>query len=191
MKTKRPYLWISLFIVISLSACSKLKAVGKDSFRIYILQDNWSDLNLGYELEESWPILEKADLNKTIRVITPDDIQAYNWSTQTITLTRKASTPFNELPYETKLDISNFQPAFVVVLNDQRLYGGCIITSGTAKGLHFPVILTDLGSNPVVFTIRPYLYPFLRYDQVEPSAKQIIEIKEVYDLFDRLGKLTH
>jgi hypothetical protein len=189
MKTKQTYLWISLFIVISLSACSKLKAVGKDSFSIYILQDDWLTLKLGYELEQSWPILEKADLNKTMRVITPDDIQAYNWSTQTITLTRKASTYFNELPYGTKLEISHSLPAFVVVLNDQRLYGGCIIAGPTAMGLHFPVILTDLGSNPVVFTIRPYLYPFLRYDQVEPSAKQIIEIKEVYDLFDRLGML--
>ena len=56
-----------------------------------------------------------------MRVITPDDIEVYNWSTQTITLTRKASTFFNELPDEIKSHISILRPAFVVVFNDKRI----------------------------------------------------------------------
>ncbi len=191
MNAHRTYLWIFFFAVMSLSACSKSKAGDKDSFRIYILQDDWHTLKLGYMLEESWPILEKVDLNKTMRVITPDDIQTYNWSTQTITLTMEASNFFNRIPYENKLAILVSQPAFVATFNDQRLYGGCIVAGTTAMDLDYPIILTDFSTNPVVFTLRPYIDQALKYEDFEPSKKKIIEIKEIYDLFDRLGKLTY
>jgi len=125
-----------------------------------------------------------------MKVITADDILTYNWSTQTITLTQEASAFFTELPNETKLTLSHLHPAFVVVMNDLRLYGGILIEGGTAIGTWYPVIFTDFYHNPVMFTIRPFI-DYLPYDQFDPSAKQIIENQAVYDLFDRLGKLDH
>ena len=190
MKPNRNCIWILSFILISFSTCSKATVMDTGSFSIYILKSYWQDLRLGYDLEQSWSILQEADLTKNIKVITAGDIQTYNWSSQTITLTQEASAYFNELPNEVKLEIENFKPAFVVVLNDHRLYGGLIIEGGTAMGTHYPVIYTNMRSNPVVFTIRPYLAPGLEYEQFDLSAKQIIENHEVYDLFDRLGKIT-
>jgi hypothetical protein len=80
-----------LFLSLQIAVCAKTDAVDPASFKLYILKQDEFGLRLGYELEESWSILQKVDLTDSYRVITADDIQVYDWSSQTITLTQKTS----------------------------------------------------------------------------------------------------
>jgi hypothetical protein len=122
-------------------------------------------------------------------VITGDDIQVYNWSSQTITLTQEASTFFTALSSEDQTQLGE-KRVFVVTLNDKRLYGGCMIRSGLESGIDFPVMyFLYYFKSPVVFKFSPYNLGWAAYDLIEPSAKQIIEIPDVHDFFTKLGKL--
>lgn len=55
--------------------------------------------------------------------------------------------------------------------------------------IDYPVIYTDFNSHPVVFILRPSHIPMFIYDQFELSARQIIEVPEVHDLFKKTGKV--
>jgi hypothetical protein len=126
-------------LILQIAVCAKTDDVDPAAFKIYILKPDIHSFNLGYELEESWTILQNVNLADNYRVLNGDDIQVYHWSSQTITLTQEASTYFKGLPDDILFHLGR-DSAFVITLNEKKLYGGCFLDFDTPMALKFPVI---------------------------------------------------
>jgi hypothetical protein len=183
------FMLICIFL-LQIAICAKTDDVDPASFKLYILKQDIHDLELGYKAEKAWPILQKVDLANSYTVITGDDIQVFNWSSQTFTLTQETTAYLRALPHEDMYQIGS-ETAFVITLNGKRLYGGCVTDGLTEMMIRYPVLFISGRYNLASFKIRPsnegkYFY---KYNQQDPSVRQIIEIPEVHDFFKKLGKL--
>ncbi len=159
-------------------------------FRLYILADDWNQLELGYEREHCWAILEQADLSKSTWVITEDDIEAYDWSGQSITLTAEASSRLKEtFSGEGNLYQNLIEKAFVVTFEGNWLYGGIFLDIGSAMGIRYPVIYPQVHEKQIIFQLRP-LHPIsAKYQDIETSLKSLVEVEQVHDYFQKQDKL--
>jgi hypothetical protein len=159
------------------------------SFKLYILQQRLPITC--YKLEKCWPLLRQANLKDSDFVISQDDIEAYNWSNQTITLTSGAtnrlSVTFSGNPASLGFD----RTAFVATLDGERLYGG-IFLDLSAQPYSFPLIFTDFSGTQAVFYLRPAAprQPMQDYQQYDAVQRELIEIGKVHDFFKGLRKLT-
>jgi len=162
---------------------------GAKSFGLYILHQNLPVTC--YELEKCWPILKQANLNSNDFVISQDDIETYDWSSQTITLTSQATNQLNTHFSANPSNLGSNRVAFVVTLDGEWLYGG-IFLDLSEQPYSFPLIFTDFSGTQAVFYLRPGALrrPVQDYQQYNASQRKIIEIGRVHDLFKGLGKLV-
>lgn len=158
------------------------------SFNLYILHQR---LPIScYKLEKCWPLLKQADVKDSDFVISQNDIETYNWSNQTITLTLEAT---NRLKGTFSGDLSNLgfeRIAFVTTLDDEWLYGG-IFLDLSQQPYSFPLIFTDSSGTQAILYLRPSAprHPIQDYQQYSASQRELIEIGKVHDFFKGLGKL--
>ncbi len=159
-------------------------------FRLYILADDWHQLGLGYEREHCWATLEQADLGKSMWVITESDIEVYDWTGQSITLTAEASSRLKEtFSGERELYRNLMEKAFVVTFEDDWLYGGIFLEIGSAMGIRYPVIYHEVYQSQIVFQLRPFHPISAKYQDIEASLKSLVEVEQVRDYFQKQDKL--
>jgi hypothetical protein len=162
----------------------------RPSFQLHILATSWDELELGYEREQAWNILKKADIKDSVVVITENDVEQYNWSKQSIMLTPAASDKLKglygvEYPF---INLSN--QGFVVTLQGDWLYGGVFLEFGSPMPIRYPVIYVESSGNSTIFHLCPsHPMPAL-YADLDSSYKSIIEIQKVHALFSEQGKLV-
>ena len=185
-----------------------MQAQQYNSFHLYVFNEKleFSDGNL-------WNSLKNIDLNKNIFVITEYDIDKYNWSEQSIILNKNMSNILLEHVFKggfskkKKHTWSMFEYAlhlkqFLVVLKNKKLYGGLFIYPGSNTYAPFPVIYPkaeiisyktlELKIKLILRARSQTLVPHQHdYNTFNPSLRKEIEIKEVYDFFDKINKLTN
>jgi hypothetical protein len=120
-------------------------------FAIYLLNLQWPDLQSPrYRMEDVWPQLAVASLADAPFVLTE-----YDWVRQEVCLNEVGMARIG--PTEAReLFQDSVGRAFVVVLHDQRLYGGAFYLPGMPPAIRFPVIHA-LGEPIELLRIRPGL----------------------------------
>ena len=181
----------------------------ESAFRIYIL-------NEALESSEGqlWNALKEVDLNKNLFLITEHDIDSYNWPDQSIILNKSVSDELLKQVFkdgfsrEKRHTWSQFEYAlnykqFLVMLNEEKWYGGLFLYPGTATYAPFPVIYPNVAQitsyKPLKLKIRlvlrpesaSFIIPQPSYKMLDLSLKKRIELPEIYHFFKQLDKLTH
>ncbi|KAB2854076.1 MAG: hypothetical protein F9K46_17455, partial [Anaerolineae bacterium] len=115
-------------------------------FQLIILNQDWHDLQLGYKYITAQPNLNAADKSNPLFTIGLAEIESYDWTWQAITLTPDATTRLIDvLPISDKdgvrslinlkeslgwgnpLENALYIQSFVVMVNDEMLYGGIFL----------------------------------------------------------------
>jgi hypothetical protein len=126
-------------------------------------------------------------------VITERDIEAYDWSSQSLVLTPQASLAFKDAIVNF-WGLQSMHVAFVVTFEDEWLYGGVFHQIGSPASARYPVIYLQERGDNIVLTIRPFTTPFPfsveHYQAFDTSARSVIEIERVYEYFYELGKIV-
>jgi len=164
--------------------------VSEKQFKIYLIEERHID-NLSYDYQnQQWSeFIENVELKDIF--IDEEDISKYDWSSQEITLTKSASERIistyskDMFAYEEKI--------FIVTLKGERLYGGAILSYGSARGIKYPVIYLNIEiekADEVILLIRPY-HSFLKtYMDIPSDAKGVIEFEEIKSYFSQIQKLA-
>jgi hypothetical protein len=149
-------------------------------YKICMLIDRLIDV-LPYNYDDPrWrKLLEKPPTMKEI--LNDDDVEAYKWDEQEILLESYHSEEIKRL--------NLFEKTFIVYLGEKPLLGGSFIEQGSARAINYPVIYVDKSQSQVVFHIRPNHTMFIRYSELTIERKGRIELKEIRQHFETLGKL--
>lgn len=208
MNHKRSNFILAVVFLLLLNLTSCHSASGNDledtarSFTIAILSeeksyDSWQEM--GYTRGSSWPIfLDAYQSSQDAYRIETNDIDVYDWSEQTITLTAKASeamiNTFECIP-DDRFPCAGMS-VFVVVVDQSPAYGGLIMDPYSPLGFQFPVIYPTIRGDRMIFAIRPVHHhkSASGFDEsywfdLDESYWAGIMDQRVKALFDRLGKL--
>jgi hypothetical protein len=110
----------------------------RSRFAIHILRLQWPDLGLKYTKREVWPLLAATDLDDGLLALSEADIQTYDWDRQEVWLNETGIARLADAWTE---DVgAALGRAFVVTLDDARIYGGLFYYEGGAAAIRFPVI---------------------------------------------------
>ena len=165
-----------------LLSCSNQPAY-EPTYKIHIFMQSpeLSNMRDGYDQS-----LNEIDLADSTFVINDSDIESYDWSDQTITLTETISSQL-ETTIGGDPSYHLDQSAFVVTLDGKRLYGGLFLKIGSARGTDYPVIYVEsFEREKVIFQVQP-CHPSWRICE---SRLKEIEVIDIYNLFNKQGKLV-
>lgn len=95
--------------------------------------------------------MQALDLNQSLYTITAQEIVAYDWAQQIITLTPTLSTRYADTNNEFLQDST----LFILVFNNQRLFGGRIISEISPLVLNYPVMYVMHGTDTLPLMLRP------------------------------------
>jgi hypothetical protein len=140
-------------------------------------------------LDGSWATLSSVDLSAAAFVVSAQDVDSYNWSTQSIALNADASQKLLVAFPGPYVESMLTYHAFVVTLDGKRLYGGIFLEPFSQMGIEYPVIYVAETNGEVVFSVRPKQIGYNDYGSLAPTLKSRIELSDVRDYFAQLGKL--
>lgn len=166
----------------------------KQSFALHILEDELLRARCGSRRDRCWSLLRQMDLaSNSILVITEQDIEAYDWTSQSVVLTPQASLAFKDtFPNYRGLRMGSV--AFVVTFEDEWLYGGVFSEAGSAAAARYPVIYLQERGDNTALAIRPFTCPIPfsveHYQAFDIPTRSVIEIERVYEYFYELGKIV-
>ncbi len=171
-------------------------------FQLIILNEDWHDLQLRYEYNTAYPNLTAADKSNPLFTIGLAEIESYDWTWQAITLTPDATTRLiDALPLSDKdgvrslialkeslgwgnpLENALYIHPFVVMVNDEMLYGGIFLDPMSQMAIDFPVIRISLVNGQAVLYLLPVHIPFVNYDpfafagttNVDSAINEVVE----------------
>ncbi|RKZ81206.1 MAG: hypothetical protein DRR19_22550 [Candidatus Parabeggiatoa sp. nov. 1] len=208
MKPLRPFflgkLILCLFsfpLVYAMPDCLTDNAV----FQLHFLNKGWRDYKRAYQNPTDALLSERiTDLRRdSLLCITEEDIDLYNWPSQTIFFNqnfirkleklKQALEKAPQLELKVKSEDSG-TAVFVLVFRGSRRYGG-VVNQSSAAGYDVPTLFFRYGSGGrIAVTVRPlktFKSQMTGYSSLDDSLKQIIEIPEIREFFLGLGKLTH
>ena len=187
-------------ILITQSACSADPSI--DTFQLFILDESWYSMKLGYDAKQATPILMNADTSDSLFVISLDDIEQYDWDTQVITLTKEATEQliialgkathgeevnltnmYADFGYGEELELLLYTKVFIVKVNDQPLYGGIFLNSISQMAIDYPVLRITMRDNRANIAILPVHIPFVMYDPMYSEDFTLPETETESDAF--------
>jgi hypothetical protein len=163
------------------------------AFALHIMNLKDSVGQLGYAQEKSWPILKAGFREATVLTLSVDDIETFEWSSQTITLSAAASHAFRET-FKTRAPVAGdrlpnmYCAPFVVTTSGIPLYGGIFLDRMSAMGIRYPVIyLNEAKDGRLTLTVSP----FQTARPLEESSDRwrSVKLPEIRDVFAKAGKL--
>ena len=130
--------WLSSYLFIQ----------GKDKdFEIAIMDDS---VELEASYDSAFQVLQGNYPEKVIYRLTTRDIKSYDWERQEITLTTEASRALIDL-YGCSGDFTTtclVGKNFLVLYNQQPVYGGLFFFTGPARYIDYPLILVSNSTRP-------------------------------------------
>ncbi|EDN72895.1 hypothetical protein BGS_0817 [Beggiatoa sp. SS] len=140
----------------------------ESAFRIYILNEA-----LEYSEGQLWNSLKKVDLNNSLFLITEHDIDSYNWPDQSIILNESVSDELLKQVFKDgfskkrrmrrRFEYALSYKQFLVMLKEEKLYGGIFLYLATATSTSYPVIYPKVARitsyKPLKLKIRLVLRP--------------------------------
>lgn len=134
-----------------------------------------------YKYEDFLSRINKTTEKDERFILEPPSIEAYDWNTQTITLTEEgtknliASLPEDRelselalalkkleksLGYGNPVEQALYAQAFLVKIDGELLYGGMFLNAVSQMAISYPVIRVEIVKSRVVFHILPIHIPF-------------------------------
>lgn len=201
--SKRSSFTIALLIcvaLLTLPSKTQAQADTMPQFQLIVLNQDWHDLQLGYKYITAQPNLNAADKSNPLFTIGLAEIESYDWTWQAITLTPDATTRLIDvLPISDKdgvrslialkeslgwgnpLENALYIHSFVVMVNDEMLYGGIFLDPMSQMAIDFPVIRISLVNGQAVLYLLPVHIPFVNYDPLAGTATVDSAINEVVE----------
>lgn len=157
----------------------------QDRFQLLILKQDLDDLKLGNQSDGAFPKLQAAQNAARLFVIGLPEIDSYDWTKQSITLTESATVallqalPSNQslkepirklknlkehLGWKKPIESELYIKAFVVTANSEFIYGGIFLDPTSQRLINYPVIRAKLVDNKAVLNILPVHMPFFASD---------------------------
>lgn len=154
-------------------------------FQLVILKQNTFSLSLGYDSGEALSRLLAVDLEDNLFCIGLNEIESYDWISQSISLAYQATedlsqalslipepdkgiTDLNEmkrnLGWGSQFERKLYVQAFIVVIDSLPTYGGIFLDAMSQMAIRFPVIRVRIVDGKAVFNTLPVHIPFLTYD---------------------------
>lgn len=167
------------------------------TFEISFLDRSALPDNVGYRMEEVWPLLQKAYPDSVVHSLTLKDIVSYNWEKQMMILTPEATEQLLALTLQPQKaliypDLYLQNSLFVVSVDETPIYGGVFAHTSSAMAIQYPVVYPSLENNQLVLTIRPFhtISP-AQYDDFSETNPQWNGIKDdrVFKALSEAGKL--
>lgn len=173
-------------LILGLSSCEEKRnetPISNEAFQIAVLQGELlcKPKSLGASSESALNTLYEIYPESVVHRITLNDIQVYNWSEQSILLTENGAKEFQNAIREGKCP-----HAFLVLEENNPIYGGQITLSFVATAMNYPVIYVE--QNPQKITIRPF-HTIQEIEQNNP-AWVIIKDKKLKDVLLKAKKLV-
>ena len=192
MKTRYAFNLFGLLGMFSLilAGCGapEQTTLAENAFELTILRQNWWDLELGYDPDPAQAILGDADTSNSLFVVRMEQIENYDWNTQTITLTKKATNDLflalaaqgqggdedlqklkdlkRSLGYGNALENELYIHGFVVKTSGQTKYGGIFLDAVSQMAINYPVIRVTESNGRAALTFLPIHIPFLMIDPI-------------------------
>lgn len=178
------------FFMLSMPSEAGLRLLSEKQFVISILEGSFSDLELGYTWERAWPILKTAYPRSAWRRWTLEDIEAYQWNSQTFRLTARASKEFRaNFPKKSSLYQLDHR-AFVVTYDDMLAFGGLFLERGSAMAIRYPVFYIDEAADGTIsLTLRPY-HTISEMPPLSDSSWDPVGLDKLRSIFDKERKLV-
>lgn len=168
------------------------------SFGIYLVTwTNIDELESDYKNNKWKNFVENSQIYDV--VVSDNDIDQYNWTMQTLKLTKQASDRIIEKISKDPWYIADKQ--FIVMLNGKRIYGWSIIDPISARWINYPVIYSNINSSVrykfddiltgiVAFEISPFHSVVTKYSDIPNEEKKLIEVKEIKEHLTKKWKLV-
>ncbi len=186
--------------LLALPSSTHAQADTMPPFQLIILNEDWHDLQLRYEYNTAYPNLNAADKSNPLFTIGLAEIESYDWTWQAITLTPDATTRLIDvLPISDKdgvrslialkeslgwgnpLENALYIHPFVVMVNDEMLYGGIFLDPMSQMAIDFPVIRISVVNGQAVLYLLPVHIPFVNYDPFAGASSVDNAINEVME----------
>jgi hypothetical protein len=157
-----------------------------DRFQLAILRGDFGDLGLGYTYEGAFPKLEAGGTANALFVVGTNQIEAYHWSAQSITLTPEGTRDLlaaleppeqlkesvralngmrAKLGWGDRLDHALYTKGFLVMLDGNALYGGIFLDATSQMAIRYPVIRASLAPDgKAQFNLMPVHIAFYTKD---------------------------
>lgn len=179
--------FVTLTLLFSTSTANSSSATSLDRFQLVILKQDWYDLKLGHKYTQALPTLKSANTADSLFLIGTNEVEAYNWTRQSITLTGQATAkliqalPRDEdlkkhIQYMAKVKREHgwgnpIEPAlhlkgFLATLNDELIYAGICLEPMSELTIDYPVIRPGMVDSKAVLHLLPIQIPFVAYDPV-------------------------
>ncbi len=150
-----------------------------------ILNESPGSRGLGYKHETAWAHLRSVSLAEALITLTACDLDSYEWDTQSLTLSRSASRRLlaalpsaarredgveklvaltEELGWGNEIERALKGRSFVVLLGEERLYGGIFLDPPSQMPIEFPVARCTRADGRIVFRLLPVHLPFFAVD---------------------------
>lgn len=197
MNRKKIGIGLLLLIMLILVLQPDLEQRGQASFALAIIDPHktsfWPRKLTYFTWESLWPLLRRAYPDAVVYQIDSTDIAQYNGDTQAMMLTKSGSEKlFNALqctkderttPYVCLCEYN-----FVVLLNQQPIFGGDFAEIGSAISRPYPVIYPNSRENVLAFQIHSQ-HPAWAYELTQPG-KEMIQAEKLRQYFMRVRKYT-
>ncbi|XSG73915.1 hypothetical protein ACP8Y2_17185 [Herpetosiphon llansteffanensis] len=126
-----------------------------NQFAIYIF-DQEAVPGLGPTADTAWHILQAVPLEQSAFTVTEQLLLSYHWPTQTITFTN----PWGQTDLDTPGYMWGGDGAFIVVFQEQRLFGGKVVSAESPRRFDYPAMAL---SNDFMLMENPALQGKLVY----------------------------
>ncbi len=163
-----------LFTLVNFAFGSNESKVNISQFAIYESNSTIPP----YDRDAKWQAFyEYGELTK--KLVSDQDIEAYDWDNQAIILTQEASKRIHDQSKN-----------FITTLDNKRLYGGKCINRISQMAIRYPVIYTVPIEGRTVLLVRPE-HDFGKKPQLENQKWQALTPRALMEHFAATGKLRH
>jgi hypothetical protein len=178
-----------ILLPICASACSAAPQTNR--FQLFILKQDWHELDLGYDAQGAFSILEAIDTSDNLFIVSLKEIEVYDWERQTITLTEDATQKLasalvsegelgeeatamvnmrKSLGWGNPFEHALYAKAFVVRAEGDSLYGGIFLDAVSQMAIDYPVARVTVVDGKAMFALLPIHIPFVMIDPVDGSG---------------------
>jgi hypothetical protein len=183
---------LTLLLAMVPVGCASLRPLPPGGLSLVVFKSDWHELRLGYEAAPALSTLRSVSLADPLFRAEPADVEEYRWSTETLVLTSSATSRLvaalsrtsarqegieklnglkESLGDHNLLSHALYVRPFVVLLGQERVYGGIFLDGESQMAIDFPVARVRLEDKRAVLHFLPVHLPFYETDPgVDPTA---------------------
>lgn len=147
----------TISVLLLLIACGEKNVTMSKDFKIYVF-DPRNISHIDETRESIWEMLQTVPLTTSLYTITEDLLLEYDWENQTLSFTNEWAAKGEDPPLFMRDAI------FLVVFDDQRLFGGRMVSGRSPQPFDYPAFVmrpaSDKNPPPGLSYNRVLVYSF-------------------------------